>query len=137
MATTRTLEHATLSTAPHHHPPLTPQGTNHGETSLCMASGNAPEVPSSTSASYTNTSSNKVLEPSKEAQKAKQHHASILASKWDQAYSDTMNFVHVQMSLAIVQSNTLLLCEDRNHSLRRRAPTDRLAAASYPAIPPE
>ena len=38
----------------------------------------------------------------KEAWNAKQHLACILASKSDSAYSDTINFVHVQMSLAII-----------------------------------
>ncbi|KAL7474815.1 hypothetical protein ACHAW6_000779 [Cyclotella cf. meneghiniana] len=56
---------------------------------------------------------------SKEAQKAKQCLACILASKWDHAYSDTMNFIHVWMSLSILQSNTLLLHRDHNHSLHQ------------------
>ncbi|KAL7478120.1 hypothetical protein ACHAW6_003910 [Cyclotella cf. meneghiniana] len=67
---------------------------------------------------------------SKEAKKAKQCHACILPLKWDQAYSDTMNFMCVWMSLAVVWSNTLFLCGDQNHSLCRQAPTDGIPFAS-------
>ncbi|KAL7475012.1 hypothetical protein ACHAW6_000949 [Cyclotella cf. meneghiniana] len=58
---------------------------------------------------------------SKETRKAEQRLACILAKKWDRTYSDIANFIRVQMSLAIVRSNTLLLRGDLNHSLCRRA----------------
>ncbi|KAL7480450.1 hypothetical protein ACHAW6_006145 [Cyclotella cf. meneghiniana] len=66
----------------------------------------------------------------KEARKAEQCLACILASKWDQAYSDTANFICVRMSLPIIWSNTLLLCGEHNHSLRHQAPNDCIAVTS-------
>ncbi|KAL7478124.1 hypothetical protein ACHAW6_003900 [Cyclotella cf. meneghiniana] len=47
------VEYATLSSPPHHCLTLTPWGMNQGETSLCTASGNAPEAPYLTSTSVT------------------------------------------------------------------------------------
>jgi hypothetical protein len=66
---------------------------------------------------------------SKDARTAERRIAWILAKKWNRTYSDIANFIRTRMSLAIVRSNTLLLRGDRNNPLRRRAPTDGIAAA--------
>ena len=47
----------------------------------------------------------------------------MLASKWDQPYSDVMNFVRVWMSLVVVHLYTLLLRTERLKStFQWRAP---------------
>jgi hypothetical protein len=66
---------------------------------------------------------------SKDARTAERRIAWLLAKKWSRTYSDMANFIRTRMSLAIVRSNTLLLRGDRNNPLRRRAPTDGVAAA--------
>ncbi|KAL7476239.1 hypothetical protein ACHAW6_002123 [Cyclotella cf. meneghiniana] len=53
MAMTQTLEQATLPSPLNQHLPRTSWDPNHREISPCMPSGNAPEAPSSTSASVT------------------------------------------------------------------------------------
>jgi hypothetical protein len=65
---------------------------------------------------------------SKDARTAKRRIAWLLAKKWSRTYSDMACFIHTQMSLAIVRSNTLLLRGDRTNPLRRRAPTHGVAA---------
>ncbi|KAL7478783.1 hypothetical protein ACHAW6_004560 [Cyclotella cf. meneghiniana] len=65
---------------------------------------------------------------SKDARTAEWRVAWLLAQKWKRTYSDISNFIRTWMSLAIVRSNTLLLRGDRTSPLRRRAPTDGVAA---------
>ncbi|KAL7478742.1 hypothetical protein ACHAW6_004508 [Cyclotella cf. meneghiniana] len=147
-----------LTCPPHHNLPTTHWGMNYDETSLCMASGNAPAVPSLKSPFATQMPDPMPTPPptkcwsapprrmsgnftplvysadglaSKDARKDERRLACILATKLDQAYSDTVNLVCVRMSLTIVRSNTLLLQSDRNHPLHHRAPSDGIAVASH------
>ncbi|KAL7475436.1 hypothetical protein ACHAW6_001350 [Cyclotella cf. meneghiniana] len=83
---------------------------------------------------YANTSSDKVLERTskeKEAWKAEYLLACLLATKWDRAYSEIVNFVHVRMSLAIVRSNTLLLQGNCTHPLCCQAPDNGIVATLH------
>ena len=54
--------------------------------------------------------------PDQQARAAERRLAAMLASKWDQPYSDTMNFVRVWMSLAVVRLGTLILRTERAKS---------------------
>ena len=65
---------------------------------------------------------------SKDARTAERRIAWLLAKKWSRTYSDMACFIRTRMSLAIVRSNTLLLRGDRTTPLRRRAPSDGVAA---------
>ena len=68
---------------------------------------------------------------SKDARTAERRVAWLLAQKWKRAYSDMANFVRTRMSLAVVRSNTLLLRGDRTSPMRRRAPSDGVAASCH------
>ena len=68
---------------------------------------------------------------SKDARTAERRVAWLLAQKWKRAYSDMANFVRTRMSLAVVRSNTLLLRGDRTSPMRRRAPSDGVAATCH------
>ncbi|KAL7478023.1 LOW QUALITY PROTEIN: hypothetical protein ACHAW6_003810 [Cyclotella cf. meneghiniana] len=50
------------------------------------------------------------------------------------AYSDTMNFICVWMSLAIVWSNTLFLQGDSNHPLPCHASSNGVVVASHDSL---
>ncbi|KAL7474542.1 hypothetical protein ACHAW6_000514 [Cyclotella cf. meneghiniana] len=65
---------------------------------------------------------------SKDARTAEQCNAWLLAKKWSQTYVDMASFIRTRMSLAIVQSNTLLLLGGCTNPLRQQAPTDGIAA---------
>ena len=65
---------------------------------------------------------------SKDEQTAERRIAWLLAKKWSRTYSDMASFIRTRMSLAIVRSNKLLLRSDRTNPLRRRVPTDGVAA---------
>ena len=68
---------------------------------------------------------------SKDARTAERRVAWLLAQKWKRTYSDMANFVRTRMSLAVVRSNTLLLRGDRTNPMRRRAPSDGVAATCH------
>ena len=46
----------------------------------------------------------------KEARAYEKRVASLLATKWNRRYSEMVGFVRGWMSLAVIQSNTMLLC---------------------------
>ena len=46
----------------------------------------------------------------KEARAYEKRVASLLAIKWDRRYSEMVGFVRGRMSLAVIRSNTMLLC---------------------------
>ncbi len=58
--------------------------------------------------------------PCKEARAFERRVASLLASKWDRAYSEMVGFVCTRMSVAVVRSNTLLLRGARAHGRAAR-----------------
>ena len=66
----------------------------------------------------------------KDTRNAKRRLASVLTTKWGRSYSNIANFVRTRMSLAIVRSNTLLLCGDCDHALHHCAPLNGTAVAS-------
>ncbi|KAL7474141.1 hypothetical protein ACHAW6_000134, partial [Cyclotella cf. meneghiniana] len=68
---------------------------------------------------------------SKDVQTAEQQVAWLLTQKWKHTYSEMANFIHTQMSLAIVRSNMLLLRGDRTSPLQRQAPSDGVAATCH------
>ena len=49
----------------------------------------------------------------KEARAFEKQVASLLATKWNRSYSEMAGFVKSRMSLAIIRSNTMLLCGSR------------------------
>ncbi|KAL7477070.1 hypothetical protein ACHAW6_002890 [Cyclotella cf. meneghiniana] len=55
----------------------------------------------------------------------------LVAQKWKRTYSDMANFIQTRMSLAVVCSNMPLLCGDRTSPMRRRAPSDGIAATCH------
>ncbi|KAL7477318.1 hypothetical protein ACHAW6_003146 [Cyclotella cf. meneghiniana] len=67
--------------------------------------------------------------PCKDARIAKHWIACLLAKKWNFTYSDMASFIQTQTSLAIVQSNTLLLHGNCTNPLRQYVPTDSIAAS--------
>ena len=52
--------------------------------------------------------------PGREARIAERLLASLLAEKWNKPFSQVAHYVRVQMSIAIVQSNSLLLRGSRD-----------------------
>ena len=57
-----------------------------------------------------------------------------LSVKWDQQYSEMVNFIRTLMSLSVVRANTLLVCSERAHSWKRGAPEDGSAATATPTF---
>jgi hypothetical protein len=68
--------------------------------------------------------------PCEAAAAAEKRLASLLASKWNRAYSEMVSFVRQRISLAIVRSNTMLLRGERAHTWRRRGAEDGVAAGA-------
>ena len=54
--------------------------------------------------------------------------ANLLAARWEQPYSNVVNFVRVRMQLAVIRATTLLLRTERDKQLwTRRAPEESAA----------
>ena len=49
----------------------------------------------------------------KEAQVFEKRAVSLLSAKWGRRYSEMVGLVHSRMAMAVVRSNTLILCRAR------------------------
>ena len=74
--------------------------------------------------------------PGAEALAAHKRLAALLSYKLKREYSEMYNFVWAWMSLAIVRSNSLLLCGPRNKGVRIRQRPELMDGAVMPLLAP-
>ena len=74
--------------------------------------------------------------PGAEASAAQKRLAALLSYKLKREYSEMFGFVRARMSLAIVRSNSLILCSLRNKGVRIRQQPELMVGAVMALLSP-